>query len=68
MKNISNSFKKKIFIASLFLLFSAINVNAQDSFDDNVNDEPAAPIDGFIVAGLIAGSVYGIKKIRKSQV
>ena len=67
MKNISNSLKKKLFVASLFLLFSTINVNAQDSFDDNVNDEPAAPIDGFIIAGLIAGSVFGIKKIRKSQ-
>lgn len=67
MKNISKSLKKKIVFATLCLLFSAGTVSAQDPFDENVNDEPAAPIDGFLIAGLIAGSAFGISKIRKNQ-
>lgn len=69
MRSISKSLKKKIMFASLFLVFSTFQASAQDPFDDNVDDQnaPAAPIDGLIVVGLIAGSVYGIKKIRKSK-
>ncbi|MDR6301755.1 PID-CTERM protein-sorting domain-containing protein [Mesonia maritima] len=35
---------------------------------DNVDDEtPAAPIDGFVGIALLAGTVFGIKKIRSSK-
>lgn len=67
MSRIKNSLKTKLFLASLFLVFSVNDLAAQDGFPDDVNDEPAVPVDGFIVAGLIAGSVLGIKKMRKER-
>lgn len=68
MISISKNIKTKLFLASLFVILSVTNLSAQDGFDPDVDDETAAaPIDGFIVAGLIAGSVLGIKKIRNSK-
>ncbi len=68
MSTIQKSIKTKLFLASLFIVLSTASLKAQDGFEDDVDDEVAvAPIDGFIVAGLIAGSVLGIKKIRKSK-
>jgi len=69
MRSISKSLKKKIMFASLFLVFSTFQASAQDPFDDNVDDQnpPGVPIDGFIIAGLVAGSILGIKKIKKPQ-
>ncbi|MFO7744263.1 MAG: hypothetical protein R6V36_02640 [Psychroflexus sp.] len=34
-------------------------------FDDDVVDEPVAPIDGLIALGLAVGGYLGIKKVRK---
>lgn len=65
--SILRNLKTKLFLASLFVVLSATSLKAQDGFPDDVNDEPAVPIDGFVVAGLIAGAALGIKKIRKSK-
>lgn len=52
----------------LLMLFSGTRLMAQDGFDDNVDDQaPGVPIDGLLVAGLIAGSVLGIRKMKKSE-
>ncbi|MNE13674.1 hypothetical protein D3C80_1065160 [compost metagenome] len=67
MMSILRNLKTKLFLASLFVVLSATSLKAQDGFPDDVNDEPAVPIDGFVVAGLIAGAALGIKKIRKSK-
>lgn len=67
MISILRNLKTKLFLASLFVVLSATSLKAQDGFPDDVNDEPAVPIDGFVVAGLIAGAALGIKKIRKSK-
>ncbi|MDT0293833.1 hypothetical protein ACFQ3R_10625 [Mesonia ostreae] len=60
--------KKKFLTAYITLAFLGIGITsfAQDNlpnFDTNVEDEiPAAPIDGFILTGLIIGAAYGIGK------
>lgn len=67
MNTIQKSIKTKLLTAFLFVLFSTASIQAQ-GFDEDVDDEvAAAPIDGFILAGLVAGSVFGIRKIRKSS-
>lgn len=65
---------KKPYFVLIFFLFLLIqtNVDAQCStcppppggigFDDDVNDE--VPISGFVMIGIFAGAVYGIRKIK----
>lgn len=68
MNTILKNLKAKFVLAFLFVSFSATTVQAQDGFEEDVDDEvAAAPIDGFLVSGLIAGAVLGIRKIRKSE-
>lgn len=67
MKSISHNLTKTLFLASLFLILSTTIASAQDTFPDDVNDEPAVPIDGFVISALIAGSILGIRKLRKSE-
>ena len=51
-------------IALFFFCFQS--AQAQISFPDNVNDEaPAAPINGLIALGLVAGAALGLKKTNK---
>ncbi|MDT0294027.1 hypothetical protein ACFQ3R_06405 [Mesonia ostreae] len=57
-----------VMMTIFFLIVSAPSVLAQGSpdFNDNVDDSgAAAPIDMFIYLGIAAGSLYGIKKIKK---
>lgn len=63
MKNIY----KRLLLVSLFLALSTTNSVAQDEFPDDVNDEPSVPIDGFVITGLVAGSVLGLRKILNSE-
>ncbi len=68
MNSISHSLKSKLFLASLFLILSTTFASAQiDEAPDDVNDEPTVPIDGFVITGLVAGSLLGIRKLRKSE-
>ncbi|SHE83648.1 hypothetical protein SAMN05444278_106121 [Psychroflexus salarius] len=53
----------------LLFLFSFQIANSQSledefGFEDDVNDEPAAPISNYVTFGLIIGVVYGFKKIK----
>lgn len=54
-----------IVLGSFFSNASAQNLGPID-FDGDVNDEtPAAPIDSLLAFGLLAGTAYGIRKIKK---
>ena len=66
MKKIKTLTTKLVFaVAVCMYALSAQPVQAQISFDDDVDDEtPAAPIDGLIALGIAAGAWYGIKKLR----
>ena len=58
--------RKFIQVTLLLTLFFAQPMMAQDGFDDDVDDEPAVPIDGsYIVIGLIAGAYFGIRFLKK---
>ncbi len=64
------SFKNAISTALVvFGLLFISNIYAQPGFPggvDDVDDEnPAAPIDGLLLAGLVAGTALGYKKLRK---
>ena len=68
MKKLLNNFSfKLIFIALLLSTSLSYSQADQIGFDstggDNVNDE--APITSLLIVGLIAGSIYGIKKIKR---
>jgi len=72
-KKLKSLIKRPYFVLILFLfLLIQTNVDAQCSscpppppgigFDDDVNDE--VPISGFVMLGIVAGAVYGIRKIK----
>lgn len=66
MKKIS----KKTLLTTLFtfcLLLIALNVKAQIPFDDDVNDENAAPISGLLWLLGVAGASLGIYKIKSKN-
>ncbi len=67
MKSISQSLRSGLMLASLFLILSTTVASAQDEFPDDVDDEPSVPIDGFVITGLVAGSLLGIRKLRKAE-
>ena len=55
-----------LFITLLMTILSIQPMLAQDGFDDDVDDEPAVPIDGsYIVLGLMAGTFFGIRFLNK---
>ncbi|TQD34337.1 PID-CTERM protein-sorting domain-containing protein [Haloflavibacter putidus] len=50
----------------VFGLLFISNAYAQIGFPDDVDDEnPTVPIDGLLVAGLVAGTALGYKKLRR---
>ena len=52
------------FTLGLFIL-AATPVNAQITFDDDVDDGTVgAPIDGLLGLGLAAGVLYGVRKLK----
>ncbi|MFD2696591.1 PID-CTERM protein-sorting domain-containing protein [Mesonia sediminis] len=59
--------KTKLQITFLFLFFASSLTYAQmPGFEGDVDDEtPAAPIDSLLAFGLLAGTAYGIRKIKK---
>lgn len=63
------SLKLNLFIVGLFL---GINFSAHaqlpPGFGDDVDDEtPAAPIDGLLGLGLVAGTAIAYRKLKKSK-
>jgi len=63
---------RSIFLLSFFLVLFSTPMLAQgenpDEFEPGVDDEPAVPIDGYIYAGLIAGVLIAVKKLRKTEI
>lgn len=65
---------KKVLITLLLLLFitnsfseSNMEQSSEPGFNDNVIDNPAAPIDSEIIALLGVAILYGLYKIRNYQ-
>ncbi len=69
MKRQSLYRKPQLLLITLLLTMLSIQpMVAQDEFEDDVDDEPAVPIDGsYLVMGLIAGAYFGIKKLKFAQ-
>ena len=68
MKNRKKHMQKTIMMLAFFLTTLSIQpAIAQEGFDPDVDDQPAAPIDGYIYAGLIAGAFIAILKLRKTE-
>jgi len=58
---------KNVGFTFLFLLCTQMAM-AQITFPDDVDDEgPAAPIDGFVVVAIAAGTVLGVRKHKRSH-
>lgn len=57
----------KIFAFAILLSISfSAHAQLPPGFDDDVDDEtPAAPIDGLLGLGLVAGTAMAYRKIRK---
>jgi len=69
MKKKKNHMKKNLFMLAFLLMVLSIQpVMAQEGFDPDVDDQPAAPIDGYLYTGLIAGACIAILKLRKRQI
>ena len=47
----------------MFIVFISTSASAQIIFANDVNDQaPAAPIDGFVTVGIVAGAFLGLRK------
>jgi len=60
----TNKLKQAIVVIS-FLLITSLSFAQLPGFDDSQNDSQPAPISSIVALGLIAGAVYGIKKIKR---
>jgi hypothetical protein len=68
MKKHMTSIKKSIFAFTILMTFLTVQpVMAQEEFEEDVDDEPAAPIDDYIYYGLVVGALSGIILLRKSE-
>lgn len=67
MKKLTNSPKSTVFIVLFFLMtsvgFSQIPIPNSGGGNDDVQDE--APISSLVALGLIVGTAFGIKKLKK---
>ena len=59
------SYKFKIVLTLLALVLITTTMKAQIGFEDNVDDEVAAPINGLLWLLMIAGGSLGISKLKK---
>lgn len=57
--------KSKILIVITILLFNVVCF-AQTGFDDDVEDVPATPINGWVYVAMIAAAYYGYISIAKA--
>ncbi len=63
MKNTKKNIQKALLLIGL-LLVTSTGFAQLPGFDDSQNDSQPAPISSIVALGLIAGAVYGIKKMR----
>ena len=59
------SYKFKIVLTLVALGLITSTMKAQIGFEDNVDDEVAAPINGLLWLLMIAGGSLGISKLKK---
>jgi uncharacterized membrane-anchored protein YitT (DUF2179 family) len=68
MKKHMTSIKKSIFAFTILMTFLTVQpVMAQEEFEEDVDDEPAAPIDDYIYYGLIMGVLSGIILLKRKK-
>jgi len=67
MKSIFQNLYRSLFLAAALLALSTAPAMAQDEFPEDVNDEPPVPINGFVLCGIAAGAVLGIRKLKKAE-
>jgi hypothetical protein len=63
MKTGRQKIKKAILVLSL-LMITSTGFAQLPGFDDGVDDTTPAPISSLVALGLIAGAVYGIRKMK----
>ena len=59
------SHKSKIVLTLVALVLITTTMKAQIGFEDNVDDEVAAPINGLLWLLMIVGGSLGISKLKK---
>lgn len=66
MKTGRQKIKKAILVLSVLMITTSGLAQLPPVFDDSMDDTTTttAPISSFVVIGLIAGAIYGVKKIR----
>jgi len=63
MKKTRNKIQQIILVMS-FLLITSASFAQLPGFDDSQNDSQPAPISSIVALGLIAGAIYGVRKIK----
>lgn len=63
MKNTKKNIQKTVLLIGL-LLITITGFAQLPGFTDSQNDSQPAPISSIVALGLIAGTVYGIKKLK----
>ncbi len=65
-RSFKNTISTALVVFGLLFISNAYAQNPGLPGGDDVDDEnPAAPIDGLLLAGLVAGTALGYKKLRK---
>ncbi len=61
--------KRSFSILCLFVIFFTMLTTqpamAQEEFEDDVEDVPAAPINDYILVGVLAGGLLGLSKMQR---
>jgi hypothetical protein len=70
MKMITHNLKYKYIYAIVFLIgnFNVLFAQDEPAFDDNVIDNPAAPIDNYVLPMLVIAIIIGVVLIRKKSI
>ncbi len=63
MRNTKKNIQKAFLLIGL-LLITSTGFAQLPGFDDSQNDSQPAPISSIVALGLVAGAVYGVKKMR----
>ena len=63
MRNTKKNIQKTFLVMGL-LLITSTGFAQLPGFDDSQNDSQPAPISSIVALGLIAGAVYGVRKMK----